>query len=93
MPMKRRTFVKNGLLFSGSLALPSMLPAQTKASGPLVVQVQGESPYEITKKAVAEIGNMDKIIARGDVVMVKPNIGWNRTVIRPPVPILKYCGR
>jgi uncharacterized protein (DUF362 family) len=80
MPMKRRTFVKNGLLFSGALALPSLLPGQAKSGGPLVVQVQGESPYEITKRAVAEIGGMGKIIARGDVVMVKPNIGWNRTV-------------
>jgi uncharacterized protein (DUF362 family) len=78
--MKRRTFVKNGLLFSGALALPSLLPGQAKSGGPLVVQVQGESPYEITKRAVAEIGGMGKIIARGDVVMVKPNIGWNRTV-------------
>ena len=80
MPMKRRTFVKNGLLFSGALTLPSLLPAQVKSSGPLVAQVQGESPYEITKRAVAEIGGMGKIIARGDVVMIKPNIGWNRTV-------------
>jgi uncharacterized protein (DUF362 family) len=78
--MKRRTFVKNSLLFSGALALPSLLPGQAKSGGPLVVQVQGESPYEITKRAVAEIGGMDKIIARGDVVMIKPNIGWNRTV-------------
>jgi uncharacterized protein (DUF362 family) len=78
--MKRRTFVKNGLLFSGAAALPSLLPAQAKASGPLVAQVTGESPYEITKRAVSEIGGMGKIIARGDVVMIKPNIGWNRTV-------------
>jgi uncharacterized protein (DUF362 family) len=78
--MKRRTFVKNGLLFSGAIALPSLLPGQAKSESPLVAQVQGESPYEITKRAVAEIGGLGKIIARGDVVMVKPNIGWNRTV-------------
>jgi uncharacterized protein (DUF362 family) len=78
--MKRRTFVKNGLLFSGALAAPSLLPGQAKGSAPLTVQVTGGSPYEITKRAVAEIGGMGKIIARGDVVMVKPNIGWNRTV-------------
>jgi uncharacterized protein (DUF362 family) len=78
--MKRRTFVKNGLLFSGALTLPSLLPGQAKPGGPLVAQVQGESPYEIAKRAIAEIGGMGRIIARGDVVMVKPNIGWNRTV-------------
>jgi len=78
--MKRRTFVKNGLLFSGALALPPLLPAQAKPGGAPVAQVHGDSPYEITKRAVAEIGGMGKIIARGDVVMIKPNIGWNRTV-------------
>jgi uncharacterized protein (DUF362 family) len=45
-----------------------------------VIQVKGASPYEITKRAVAETGGMGKIVSRGDVVMVKPNIGWNRTV-------------
>jgi uncharacterized protein (DUF362 family) len=78
--MKRRAFVKNSLLYSGALVLPSLLPGQVKPGGQLVAQVQGESPYEITKRAVAEIGGMGKIIARGDVVMIKPNIGWNRTV-------------
>jgi uncharacterized protein (DUF362 family) len=78
--MKRRTFVKNGLLFSGALALPPLLPGQDKPVGPLLAQVQGDSPYEITKRAIAEIGGMGKIIARNDVVMIKPNIGWNRTV-------------
>ncbi|HSQ35727.1 MAG TPA: DUF362 domain-containing protein [Candidatus Binatia bacterium] len=78
--MKRRTFVKNGLLFSGALALPSLLPAQAKGGEAALAQVRGDSPYEITKRAVSEIGGMGKIIARGDVVMIKPNIGWNRTV-------------
>ncbi|MCX6554237.1 MAG: DUF362 domain-containing protein [Candidatus Aminicenantes bacterium] len=78
--MKRRTFVKNGLLFSSALTLPSLLPGQNKTSGPLVAQVQGDSPYEIAKRAIAMIGGMDKIVSRTDVVMVKPNIGWNRTV-------------
>src|SRR5512136_1251404 len=78
--MKRRTFVKNGLLVSGALALPKILPGQNKPGGPLLAQVQGESPYEISKRAIAAIGGMNQIVARGDVVMVKPNIGWNRTV-------------
>jgi uncharacterized protein (DUF362 family) len=45
-----------------------------------VVQVQGSSPYAITQRAIAEIGGMQRIVSRGDVVMVKPNIGWNRSV-------------
>jgi uncharacterized protein (DUF362 family) len=81
MPMKRRTFVKNGLLFSSSMLLARSSRGQDKPGAEAqVVQVKGGSPYEITKRAVAEIGGMGKIISRGDVVMVKPNIGWNRTV-------------
>lgn len=79
--MKRRAFVKNGMLFSSALLLARPERAQAKPdAGDLVVQVKGGSPYEITKRAVAEIGGMGKIVSRGDVVMVKPNIGWNRTV-------------
>jgi len=60
-----------GKLISSDTATPA-------AAG--VVQVKGASPYEITKKAIGEIGGMGRIVSRGDVVMVKPNIGWNRTV-------------
>lgn len=85
--MKRRTFVKTGALFSSGLLLTPLARGQGKvassdttppAGG--VVQVKGVSPYEITKKAISEVGGMGKIVSRGDVVMVKPNIGWNRTV-------------
>ena len=48
LPMKRRTFVKNGLLVSGALALPPLLPAQGGPGAAPVVQVRGDSPYEIT---------------------------------------------
>ena len=81
--MKRRTFVKNGMLVSSALLLlapPGSAPRPSRTPRDLVVQVKGDSPYEITRRAVAEIGGMGKIVSRGDVVMVKPNIGWNRTV-------------
>jgi uncharacterized protein (DUF362 family) len=101
--MKRRTFVKNGMLVSTTLIAAPLARGQDKfissepvrpapagqgktadsarpAATGLVAQVKGASPYEITRRAVTEIGGMDGIVARGDVVMVKPNIGWNRTV-------------
>ncbi|HEX7502559.1 MAG TPA: DUF362 domain-containing protein [Acidobacteriota bacterium] len=64
-------------------SLDSARPAPAGQSRPAatgVVQVKGASPYEITKRAISEIGGMGTIVSRGDVVMVKPNIGWNRTV-------------
>lgn len=76
--MKRRAAIKNGLAVSSSFFISSLLPSrpQTTAS-PLVAQVRGESPYAITQRAVVELGGMGKIVSRGSIVMVKPNIGWN----------------
>jgi uncharacterized protein (DUF362 family) len=69
------------MLFSSALLLPLRQQGQVKPSTTgLVAQVKGSSPYEITRRALAEIGGMARVVSRGDVVMVKPNIGWNRTV-------------
>ncbi|MFC2155838.1 DUF362 domain-containing protein, partial [Acidobacteriota bacterium] len=34
----------------------------------------------LTKRAVKELGGMGKFISKQDIVMVKPNIAWNRSV-------------
>jgi uncharacterized protein (DUF362 family) len=41
--------------------------------------IQGDFPAQITKEAIAAIGGIKRFIAKGDVVIVKPNIGWDRT--------------
>jgi uncharacterized protein (DUF362 family) len=41
--------------------------------------VQGEDPNLLTQRALAELGGMRRFVARGDIVVVKPNIGWDRT--------------
>ncbi len=71
--------VSSGLLLAPLAGGLDANPARTTAAGQ-VAQVKGLSPYEITKRAIAEIGGMAGVVSRGDVVMVKPNIGWNRTV-------------
>jgi uncharacterized protein (DUF362 family) len=45
---------------------------------PELVVVQGGSPDVLVRRAVAELGGIHRFIARGDVVVVKPNIGWDR---------------
>jgi len=40
--------------------------------------VKGDSPAAITRKAVEALGGMKMFVHRGDVVVVKPNIGWDR---------------
>ena len=78
--MKRRVFIKKSTLLTTSVFLPGILKTAGPSGNSLVVKVEGDSPYAITKKAIEVLGGMGKFISRQDIVMVKPNIGWNRTV-------------
>ena len=40
--------------------------------------VRGEDPARMTAAAIDHFGGMRSFIAKGDVVVVKPNIGWDR---------------
>ena len=76
--MRRRDFMKD--LAVGSIILrcgPSLLAQGTPA--PDLAMITGESPAAITKEALAALGGMKRFIAKGDKVMIKPNIGWDRT--------------
>jgi len=46
---------------------------------PEMVVITGEDPAQLARQAIQELGGMRRFIARGDVVLVKPNIGWDRT--------------
>jgi len=80
--MNRRDFVK-GVAAAG-LALrfgPRAFGRQAPARGPLPIlaSVEGESPAAITREAIAALGGMGKFVVKGDKVVIKPNIGWDRT--------------
>jgi uncharacterized protein (DUF362 family) len=45
-----------------------------------LVVARGDDPYLITSKAVEAMGGMGKFVKKGDVVVIKPNIGWDRSV-------------
>ncbi len=77
--MKRREFIKTSALTAASLYGISN-PIFPDAGGSIVSKVTGESPYTNTKTAVELLGGMKKFVSRQDIVMVKPNIGWNRKV-------------
>jgi uncharacterized protein (DUF362 family) len=49
------------------------------ASFPEMAIIQGEDPAQLARHAMEELGGMRRFISRGDVVLVKPNIGWDRT--------------
>jgi uncharacterized protein (DUF362 family) len=76
--MRRREFLRD--VAAGSLLLrihPDLLAQE--AGYPDLAWIQGESPSRITEQAVASLGGMKRFVSRGDVVLVKPNIGWDRT--------------
>ncbi|MCJ7611657.1 MAG: DUF362 domain-containing protein [Candidatus Aminicenantes bacterium] len=87
--MKRREFIRNiawggaALQAAPSLWAEAQAKAQAKAAAvsglPDLGIGLGDSPKAITKAAVEALGGMGKFVGRGDVVIIKPNIGWDRT--------------
>jgi uncharacterized protein (DUF362 family) len=45
---------------------------------PDLVVTRNAEPADLTKAAVAALGGIEVFISRGDVVVLKPNIGWDR---------------
>jgi uncharacterized protein (DUF362 family) len=58
---------KHGHTIAADLKLPEM------------AIITGDDPAQLARGAVDELGGMRRFIARGDIVLVKPNIGWDRT--------------
>ncbi|MBC7348644.1 MAG: DUF362 domain-containing protein [Candidatus Aminicenantes bacterium] len=75
--MERRDFLKNLIVGGLALKLPPELLAQP--ASPELAVVEGESPAAITKEALKVLGGMSRFVSRGDKVLIKPNIGWDRT--------------
>lgn len=75
--MERRDFLKN--LIVGGLALQLAPEVLAQPASPELAVVEGESPATITREAIKALGGMSRFISRGDKVLIKPNIGWDRT--------------
>jgi uncharacterized protein (DUF362 family) len=59
-----------------SLQLPEMVIAKTRPE-----DLANIDPAALTRRAVDALGGMKRFISRGDVVVIKPNIGWDRLPI------------
>jgi uncharacterized protein (DUF362 family) len=68
-----------GAGFSLPHGLNVLADAAEKASKPDLVVAHGESPEKIVKAALDAMGGIKEFISRGDIVVIKPNIGWDRT--------------
>jgi len=56
----------------------ALIKTAMAASDPDLVVVSGGPPDKIVKAALDALGGIKKFISRGDVVVVKPNMGWDR---------------
>ena len=48
-------------------------------SFPDMAIIQGDDPTLLARQAIEELGGMRRFVSRGEIVLVKPNIGWDRT--------------
>ena len=78
--MDRRKFLKTAAIGSIGLSFSSLDPLTTLASSPQpdLAVVQGPLPEKLVRAAIDALGGIKRFISRGDVVVVKPNIGWDR---------------
>lgn len=80
--MDRRKFIKLTAMTSAGFAVPggfNILAAAESSALPDLVVAQGPSPARIVTAAIDAMGGIKKFISRGDIVVIKPNIGWDRT--------------
>jgi uncharacterized protein (DUF362 family) len=74
--MNRRQFLK----FAGALLIAEpilSMPASAKEAS-VVAVADGQDYGAITKNAIDRIGGMARFVKKGQTVVVKPNMGWDR---------------
>lgn len=84
--MKRRDFIRRAT-FSGLASSLSFSGLQAALTGnqtvvekaPDMVAVMGGEPAVMLQKALTELGGIGQFVKSGQKVVIKPNIGWDRT--------------
>lgn len=61
----------------GAVRLDHTVPANPAL--PHMAVIQGEDPAALVRRAFQELGGVRRFIGRGDVVVIKPNVSWDRT--------------
>jgi uncharacterized protein (DUF362 family) len=83
--MKRRDFFKSAALAGLATVLSPKVLGETVASQSLVVEtepdlvaVMGGEPAAMLTRALKELGGIGHFVKKGNKVVIKPNIGWDR---------------
>ncbi len=80
MALNRRDFLKKSALIGvGGFVASSPLHGLLKAENlPDLAVVQAPDPDQAVTKAIEAAGGIGRFISRGDTVVVKPNMAWDR---------------
>ncbi len=79
--MKRRNFIRNISISSVAPAvLPALIAAQSTHSHerPQACWVENGEPGDLLAAGMESLGGFKRFISPGDIVVVKPNIGWDK---------------
>lgn len=78
--MKRREFVKTVTTAAIAAGAGNSLLAESGAKKDLdLVAVYGGKPVEMFEKGIAEMGGISRFVKEGQTVVIKPNIGWDKS--------------
>lgn len=75
--MKRRSFLK--LAGLAAVFHQWFIRDLFAADGSVVALAEGKDHARVTRNAIAALGGMQRFVKKGDVVVVKPNMGWDRS--------------
>lgn len=86
--MERREFLKRTLalgLGAGALMLPrgirgAVSKAMAAPEWPDLVALKGDSPGAMFDRGMAALGGMPRFVAKGQTVLIKPNMSWDTSV-------------
>lgn len=75
--MDRRKFLKTTAFIAGA-GLIARKPGFATDALPTVAIIKNGTPQEMAAKAFEMLGGVSRFISKGDYVMVKPNLSWDR---------------
>ena len=84
MKMNRKEFLQHlsvagAALTTGTFGALDVLAQSEAKDGPVdLVAVMGGEPAAMLKKAMEELGGIERFVKKGQKIVVKPNIGWDQ---------------
>ena len=79
MSSQRREFIRNASMSAGGLLLANAVKAmQIEPPTVALAQVKNGSPGQMARKAVELLGGMSQFVKKGQTVLLKPNMSWDR---------------